>query len=94
MAPHDCQDITKRRNLLVIPASLLERKMSIRRERLPKEDHKTVETKEKRGRAFNGQIRPLALGFQAYLSATFPRSVVSRLQRFIKAVTISSAGWL
>ncbi len=34
-------------------------------ERLPKEGQKTVETKEKRVRALNGQIRPLALGFQA-----------------------------
>ena len=65
MPSHDCQDITKRRSLLVIPGSLLERKLSIRIERLPKEDHKTVETKEKRCRALNGQIRPLALRFQA-----------------------------
>ena len=71
MPPHDCQDITKRRSLFVIPGSLLERKLSIWRERLPKEGHETVETKEQRCRALNGQIRPLALGFQAYMSATF-----------------------
>src|SRR6266566_9270504 len=81
MPSHDCQDITKGRSLFVVPGSLLERKLSIWIERLPKKGHKTVETKEKRCRAPGGQVRPLALGFQAYMSAPFPRSVVSRLQR-------------
>jgi hypothetical protein len=59
MPPHDCQDITKRPSLFVIPGSLLERKLSIGRACLPKEGHKTVEAKEKRCHATGDQIRPV-----------------------------------
>ena len=65
MPPHDCKDITKGRSLFVIPGSLFERNLSLWRECLPKEGYETIETKEKRCRALNGQIRPLTLGLQA-----------------------------
>jgi hypothetical protein len=41
------------------------------RECLPKEGYETIETKEKRCRALNGQIRPLTLGLQAYMRVAF-----------------------
>jgi len=71
MPPHDCQDITTGRSRCVRPGSVRERKRSIWRERVPTEGHQTGETTEKRCRAPGGQIRPLALGFQADMSATF-----------------------
>ena len=41
------------------------------RECLPKEGDETIETKEKRCRALNSQIRPLTLGLNSYMGMTF-----------------------
>jgi hypothetical protein len=66
-----CQDIVKGGRVFVIPGCLSERDTSLGMKRVPKEGDQAVET-EKHGRgAVNGQIRPLALGFDAPKSPAF-----------------------
>jgi len=71
MPPHDCQDITKRRCLCVIPGSVLKRKLSIGMERMPKERHEAVQAKQQRRGSLTRQIRPLPLRLNASVGMTF-----------------------
>jgi hypothetical protein len=55
--------------MFVIPGRLRNRKASIGVKRVPKEDNQTVETEEHGRAALNGQIGPLALGFDPQVGA-------------------------
>lgn len=48
---------------------------------------------EQRCGSLNGEIRPLPLGLDPQMSSAFLEGA-SRLQRFMKSLMISSAGWV
>jgi len=74
MSPGESEHGTYGGGVLAIAGRLRDRNLPIRVQRLPKEGHQTVETKEQRSRALNGSIRPLALRLDAHMGATLLKS--------------------
>lgn len=61
----------KGRGVFVIPGCLRKRDASIGMKCAPKECDQAVETEKHGRRAVNGQVRPLALGFDPQMSPAF-----------------------
>src|SRR5216110_924121 len=70
MPPYNSEDITKGRNLFVIPSGLCDRNVPIWMQAMSKERHQTVEAKKQRGRARSSKIGPLSLGLNPQVSST------------------------
>src|SRR6266705_5111460 len=71
MTSDDREHVTEGSGVLAIPRCLSDRNVPIRVQRQPKECREAVAAKEQRRRAFDGSIRPLALGLDAQMSTTF-----------------------
>ncbi len=71
MPPDESEHVTKGGGLLAIPGRLSHRNVPIRVQRLPKECHEAVETKEQRSRALDSSIRPLALCLDTQMGSAY-----------------------